>query len=79
MSSTRSFDELTSPFLFAVKENSQHTIGVEFQSRTIQIGEKKVKLQVSESEQRERERGETSVGGAVLSEVSRPSGGTYAA
>jgi hypothetical protein len=29
-----------------VKEHSQHTIGVEFQSRTITIGEKRVKLQV---------------------------------
>lgn len=32
----------------SVKEHSQHTIGVEFQSRTIQIGEKRVKLQVRE-------------------------------
>ncbi|KAB5590463.1 Rab-related GTPase family protein [Ceratobasidium theobromae] len=30
-----------------VKEHSQHTIGVEFSSRTINIGEKRVKLQVS--------------------------------
>ncbi len=29
------------------KEHSQHTIGVEFSSRTINIGEKKIKLQVS--------------------------------
>lgn len=38
------------PSHLPVKENSQHTIGVEFQSRTIQIGEKKVKLQVSSNE-----------------------------
>ena len=30
----------------AVKEHSQHTIGVEFSSRTVNVGEKKVKLQV---------------------------------
>jgi GTPase SAR1 family protein len=30
----------------AVKEQSQHTIGVEFSSRTVKLGEKKVKLQV---------------------------------
>lgn len=29
-----------------VKEHSQHTIGVEFSSRTVKIGEKKIKLQV---------------------------------
>ncbi len=31
-----------------VKEQSQHTIGVEFSSRTVKLGEKKVKLQVSQ-------------------------------
>lgn len=30
-----------------VKEQSQHTIGVEFSSRTLKIGEKRIKLQVS--------------------------------
>lgn len=30
----------------AVKEHSQHTIGVEFSSRTIKVGEKRIKLQV---------------------------------
>ena len=29
-----------------VKDHSQHTIGVEFSSRTVKLGEKKVKLQV---------------------------------
>lgn len=33
--------------MLLVKEHSQHTIGVEFSSRTINIGEKRVKLQVS--------------------------------
>jgi len=32
----------------AVKEHSQHTIGVEFSSRTVRLGEKRIKLQVSE-------------------------------
>ena len=31
----------------AVKEHSQHTIGVEFSSRTVKLGEKRIKLQVS--------------------------------
>ena len=30
----------------AVKDHSQHTIGVEFSSRTIRLGEKRIKLQV---------------------------------
>ncbi|CDO71615.1 hypothetical protein BN946_scf184911.g85 [Trametes cinnabarina] len=29
------------------KEHSQHTIGVEFSSRTVKLGEKRIKLQVS--------------------------------
>ena len=29
-----------------VKEHAQHTIGVEFSSRTLKLGEKKIKLQV---------------------------------
>lgn len=29
-----------------VKEHSQHTIGVEFSSRTVKLGEKRIKLQV---------------------------------
>jgi GTPase SAR1 family protein len=30
-----------------VKEHSQHTIGVEFASRTINVGDKRIKLQVN--------------------------------
>ena len=30
----------------AVKDHSQHTIGVEFSSRTVRLGEKRIKLQV---------------------------------
>lgn len=55
---TNSPTTLVSAFLFvqrvpsrlkrpAVKEHSQHTIGVEFSSRTIRLGEKRIKLQVS--------------------------------
>jgi len=29
-----------------VKDHSQHTIGVEFSSRTVRLGEKRIKLQV---------------------------------
>jgi hypothetical protein len=32
--------------LVIVKEYSQHTIGVEFSSRTLRLGEKRIKLQV---------------------------------
>jgi ABC-type phosphonate transport system ATPase subunit len=32
--------------LIPVKENSSHTIGVEFSSRTLRIGERNIKLQV---------------------------------
>lgn len=32
--------------LTAVKEHSAHTIGVEFSSRTLRIGDRSVKLQV---------------------------------
>ena len=32
---------------FQVKDHSQHTIGVEFSSRTVKLGEKRIKLQVS--------------------------------
>ncbi len=31
-----------------VKEHSQHTIGVEFSSRTVKLGEKRIKLQVGQ-------------------------------
>jgi GTPase SAR1 family protein len=31
---------------FKVKDHSQHTIGVEFSSRTVKLGEKRIKLQV---------------------------------
>lgn len=31
----------------SVKDHSQHTIGVEFSSRTVKLGEKRIKLQVS--------------------------------
>jgi hypothetical protein len=31
---------------YEVKEYSQHTIGVEFSSRTLRLGEKRIKLQV---------------------------------
>ncbi|CDZ97763.1 ras-domain-containing protein [Phaffia rhodozyma] len=41
------------------KENSQHTIGVEFQSRTIPIGEKRVKLQLWDTAGQERFRSVT--------------------
>lgn len=35
------------PLIFlVVKEHSQHTIGVEFSSRTVKLGEKRIKLQV---------------------------------
>lgn len=33
--------------LHIVKDHSQHTIGVEFSSRTVHLGEKRIKLQVS--------------------------------
>lgn len=36
----------TEPNSFSVKDHSQHTIGVEFSSRTVKLGEKRVKLQV---------------------------------
>ena len=32
--------------ILEVKEHSQHTIGVEFSSRTVKLGEKRIKLQV---------------------------------
>lgn len=32
--------------LISVKDHSQHTIGVEFSSRTVKLGEKRIKLQV---------------------------------
>jgi hypothetical protein len=32
-----------------VKDYSQHTIGVEFSSRTVKLGEKRIKLQVSQN------------------------------
>jgi hypothetical protein len=35
------------PHVSSVKEHSAHTIGVEFNSRTLRIGDKTVKLQVS--------------------------------
>ena len=34
------------PFICVVKAHSQHTIGVEFSSRTVKLGEKRIKLQV---------------------------------
>ena len=34
------------PFICIVKAHSQHTIGVEFSSRTVKLGEKRIKLQV---------------------------------
>jgi GTPase SAR1 family protein len=34
------------PFICLVKAHSQHTIGVEFSSRTVKLGEKRIKLQV---------------------------------
>ena len=34
------------PFIYVVKAHSQHTIGVEFSSRTVKLGEKRIKLQV---------------------------------
>jgi hypothetical protein len=37
-------DELS--LYYAVKAHSQHTIGVEFSSRTVKLGEKRIKLQV---------------------------------
>jgi hypothetical protein len=37
-----------------VKEYSQHTIGVEFSSRTLRLGEKRIKLQASFSCERSR-------------------------
>ena len=33
--------------MVAVKQHSQHTIGVEFSSRLVKLGEKRIKLQVS--------------------------------
>lgn len=33
-------------FYYVVKAHSQHTIGVEFSSRTVKLGEKRIKLQV---------------------------------
>lgn len=38
----------SSPRVTTVKEHSQHTIGVEFSSRTINVGEKRIKLQVGQ-------------------------------
>ncbi len=40
--------DLMPPFLTlnVVKDHSQHTIGVEFSSRTVGLGEKRIKLQV---------------------------------
>lgn len=35
-----------------VKEHAQHTIGVEFSSRTVKLGEKRIKLQVSVEQDR---------------------------
>lgn len=32
--------------VYVVKDHSQHTIGVEFSSRTVKLGEKRIKLQV---------------------------------
>jgi hypothetical protein len=34
------------PYVYVVKAHSQHTIGVEFSSRTVKLGEKRIKLQV---------------------------------
>jgi hypothetical protein len=34
------------PFIYLDKAHSQHTIGVEFSSRTVKLGEKRIKLQV---------------------------------
>ena len=34
------------PYVCVVKAHSQHTIGVEFSSRTVKLGEKRIKLQV---------------------------------
>ncbi len=34
------------PMICVVKPHSQHTIGVEFSSRTVKLGEKRIKLQV---------------------------------
>jgi len=52
------------------KDNSAHTIGVEFSSRTVRVGDKNVKLQVSalhprrvEREASEMNRGKWSKGG----------------
>lgn len=38
-----------STIYFIVKAHSQHTIGVEFSSRTVKLGEKRIKLQVCQS------------------------------
>lgn len=38
--------------LLAVKDNSPHTIGVEFNSKVVRIGDKSVKLQVSRRSER---------------------------
>jgi hypothetical protein len=35
-----------------VKDHSQHTIGVEFSSRTVRLGEKRIKLQVCQDKRR---------------------------
>ncbi|KAI0756934.1 ras-domain-containing protein [Daedaleopsis nitida] len=43
------------------KEHSQHTIGVEFSSRTVKLGEKRIKLQLWDTAGQERFRG-----GAIL-------------
>ena len=40
------YSDHTLIYLLAVKEHSQHTIGVEFSSRTVKLGEKRIKLQV---------------------------------
>jgi hypothetical protein len=37
------------PYICQVKAHSQHTIGVEFSSRTVKLGEKRIKLQVCQS------------------------------
>ena len=49
-----------------VKEHSQHTIGVEFSSRTVKLGEKRIKLQVSRSVSKGRQSAEYSGGPAAV-------------
>lgn len=36
--------------VYVVKDHSQHTIGVEFSSRTVKLGEKRIKLQVGSTQ-----------------------------